>query len=184
MIIQVEKIKDDGLSLAFEEGLEAFPMLADIAGAGECEFIAPFTTRLRAIRAHDMVEVEGEVSTRVRLCCSRCLDPFEAPLVASFALTYTEELPQVADEEGAEEVEIDADEMGLILFHGDEIDLRQAVEEQVVLALPLRPLCREKCKGLCARCGADLNEGECGCDRSDFNIKFAALKDFKVEKKD
>lgn len=184
MIIEVAKIPEEGLSLEYCEGVESFPTLAEIAASGECEFLAPVTARVRVVRAYDMVEVEGEVASSVRLACSRCLGAYEAPLTASFALTYTEELPRVEDEEGEGEVELDADEMGLILIHGDEIDLREAVEEQVVLALPLRPLCRQDCKGLCSRCGADLNNGECGCDRADFNIKFAALKDFKVAKKD
>jgi uncharacterized protein len=50
------------------------------------------------------------------------------------------------------------------------------------MGLPLQPLCRRECKGLCPQCGANLNEGECGCGSPDFSIKFATLKGFKVDK--
>jgi uncharacterized protein len=73
--------------------------------------------------------------------------------------------------------------MGLIPFAGEEIDLREVVQEQVIMAMPLRPLCDEACRGLCQNCGADLNEGSCACPPTDFSIKFSALKSFKAEKK-
>ena len=64
---------------------------------------------------------------------------------------------------------------------GDEIDLTHDLEEQVAMSLPLKPLCAEQCKGLCAECGADLNMSSCACSEKAFNFKFSALKDFKVK---
>lgn len=183
MIIRIDDIYDEGLTLDFEEKPETFPTLTEITRAGECQFIAPLKIHLRAIRVQEIVEVEGKIETVVRLSCSRCLKEFEMPLVTPFAVAYTRQLPEVIDEFGEEEIELSAEESGLILFHGDEIDLRDGIQEEVVMALPLRPLCREDCKGLCPQCGADLNEGDCGCKRAAFNTRFAALKDFKVKKK-
>lgn len=128
-----------------------------------------------------MVEVEGTAETEVKLVCSRCLTEFAQPVTTRFALTFTEELPQFEGED-EEEVELSAEDMGLSLFDGEEIDLRDAIAEQVIMSLPLRPLCSEGCKGLCQFCGADLNEGDCGCQPSPFNAKFDALKAFKVGK--
>lgn len=181
MRIRIDDIKDEGLTLEFAEEPAAFPELAEISSAGDCEFTAPLKTRLRVFRVRGMIEVEGEVETTLRQSCSRCLEEYEEALTASFALTYTREIPEVTDDSG-DEVEISAEEMGLIHFEGEEIDLRGAVQEQVVMALPLRPLCRQECKGLCPQCGANLNEEDCGCGSPDFNIKFAALKGFKVDK--
>lgn len=180
MLIRIDDIKDGGLSLDFEELPEAFAGLMEIVAAGDCEFIAPLKTRLRAVHIRDMIEVEGQVETVIRLSCSRCLESYDTSLEAPFALTYTRELPEIGSESD-EEVEISAEEMGLILFEGEEIDLREAVREQILMALPLRPLCRDECRGLCLQCGANLNEGGCGCGQPDFNIKFAALKNFKVK---
>ena len=181
MRIRIDDIKDEGLSLEYAEESAAFPALAGISDAGDCEIIAPVKTSLRAFPVRDMIEVEGKVETTLRQSCGRCLEEYEENLSASFALTYTRHLPEVSDD-SEDEVEISAEEMGLILFEGEEIDLRDAVQEQVLMALPIRPLCRQECKGLCPQCGANLNEGDCGCGSPDLNIKFAALKGFKVDK--
>lgn len=182
MRIQVAQIKDEGLALDFSESAADFVALADLSP--EVVFLAPVSVRLRVVRVAGMIEVDGSLESLARLTCGRCLGEYELPIEAGFALTFAEELPAVIDEETDEEVELDAEEMGLIPFEGEEIDLREAIQEQVVMALPLRPLCREECRGLCPRCGADLNEGDCGCAPSEFSLKFAALRDFKVNKDD
>ena len=182
LLIRIEEIKDEGLDLESEEAPEDFPSLAEVVEAGECVFVAPLQTRLRVVRVGEMVEVEGTVESRIRHSCSRCLMEFEEPLASRFALTYAREMPEVMEDASGEEVELSAEEMGLILFHGEEVDLGEAIAEQVVMALPMRPLCREECRGLCPQCGANLNEVDCGCERPVFNAKFAALKDIKLEK--
>lgn len=182
MRIRIDQIKDEGLDLESEEAAAFYPTVAETAEAEGCIFVSPLQTRLRLVRVGEMIEVEGTVESRVRLACSRCLTEFEDPLAGRFALTFARELPEVTDEAGSEEVELNAEEMGLILFHGEEIDLGEAIAEQVIMALPMRPLCREECRGLCSQCGANLNEADCGCERPAFSIKFAALKDIKLDK--
>ena len=75
-----------------------------------------------------------------------------------------------------EEIELTAEQMDLIPFNGSRIDLRQAVAEQVLLALPIKPLCSRQCKGLCPRCGLNLNHGPCQCPPQEPAGPFAALK--------
>ena len=58
----------------------------------------------------------------------------------------------------------------------------EGIQQQVVMAFPLKPLCREKCKGLCPKCGANLNAGDCGCDNTGFNNKFSVLKKLNLDK--
>jgi uncharacterized protein len=72
--------------------------------------------------------------------------------------------------------------MGLELFDGEIIDLQDEIQQQIVLALPPRPLCSEKCKGLCSVCGANLNIETCRCTDNNISMHFAPLRDFKVEK--
>lgn len=183
MLIRIEDIKENGLNLEVVERAGDFPVLAEMAGNGEVEFPAPVHAVVRAIRVRELIEVEGRVETSVRLSCSRCLKGFTAPLVVPFAVAFAREAPEVTDETG-EEIELSAEEMGLIPFEGEEIDLRPVLQEQIVMALPVRSLCREACKGLCPQCGADLNETDCGCERPVFAPKFSALKDFKAARKD
>jgi len=69
-------------------------------------------------------------------------------------------------------------------YAGKEIDLAPAVREQILLHIPPPPLCRDDCLGLCPRCGKDLNDGECGCDRAVIDPRWAALKGIRLEKKE
>jgi len=184
MYLRIEQIKEEGLTLEFEEKLEVFPVLSEMINNGECEFIAPLKTALRAIRIDDMIDVKGHISTLVRLPCGRCLKEYETSLESQFHLTYVRLLPGFQEGEQRDEVEISAAEMGLIYFEGEDINLQDGIQEQVILALPVRALCSDNCKGLCADCGSDLNAGDCGCNRQPLDDRFAALKNLKINKKD
>jgi len=183
MRIHIEQITEKGLFLDFAEKAESFPVLAQMIQDGECEFLGPIRTYLRAVKIREFVEVEGTVETQVQLACSRCLETFTTPVTNEFALTYTRQVPGVAEEPEPEDVELKADEFGLIYFQGETIDLQVGIQEQVVMAFPIRPLCAEECKGLCQTCGANLNLGDCGCDRAIVNDRFAVLKNLRLDKK-
>ncbi len=183
MRISVDEIKDAGLHLEFEEPLSSFPVLAEVESQDGCCFIGPVAIRIRAFRVDGMVEVEGRVDLDVRVSCSRCLKDFSITLASDFVLTYCREIPDIEAEDGEGDVELSAEDMGLVLYDGQEIDLTQAIEEQLVLALPANPVCDGQCRGLCPQCGADRNETDCGCPTQGVNLKMAALKNFKVDKK-
>jgi uncharacterized protein len=179
--ICIDDIKDQGLSIEFEEKPEDFSILEDITKIGESSFPAALKFRVRVVRIKEIVEVEGRFDTKARLTCSRCLKQFETTLGANFVITYAREQTEMATSSGGEGIEISAEEAGLIMYSGREIDLREALQEQVVMSIPMQPICAEVCRGLCSRCGADLNAGDCDCREDAFNIKFAALKNLKVE---
>lgn len=181
MHIHIDQLKDKALWLEFEERPEIFPVLTNMIKKNECEFVSPIKTRLRAIRVGDIVEVEGSIETSVRLACGRCLNDFKTQLASRFALTYLRESPADTEKFDEKEIELKADDMGLIYFREEEINLLDGIQEQVVMALPLQPLCQESCKGLCPICGANLNEGSCDCARTPFNPKLAALQNIKLE---
>ena len=181
MYIRIEQIKEDGLALDFEEKPEVFPVLSEMINQGECEFSAPIKIALRAIRIDDMIEVKGEINTLVRLPCGRCLKEYETPLKSRFDLTYTHWITDAQEDEEQGEIEISAAEMGLIYFEGENINLQDGIQEQIIMAFPIKALCKENCKGLCANCGNDLNAGDCGCDRQPPDGRFAALKNLKLK---
>ena len=180
MRIQTDQLNEGSLVFTFEAPADHFPVLREMARSGECEFTRPIGTRLKAARIREMVEIEGVVQTELRLVCGRCLAPFTWALASEFALTYTGDLPSMAETAQPEEKELDASQAGLIYFKGEEIDLTEGIQEQVILSFPLRPLCREDCKGLCVRCGADLNQGACGCPPPRAQSPFAALGRLKL----
>jgi uncharacterized protein len=183
MRINVEDVDDSGTGLTFAEDAESFPSLLELSRSGECVFLMPLAIDLRIRRIGQLFEADGRFETRVRLSCSRCLADYDAPLAADFNLSFSREQPETAESSRHAEIELSAEEIGLILFHGEEIDLGAPVQEEVLMSLPMRPLCRPDCKGLCPKCGTDLNRGDCGCERKIINPKFAVLKGMKLEKK-
>jgi len=181
LILHIEQIKDKPLSQDFEENAAAFPVLADMVQNHECEFLEPIKIHIKAFRVRELFEVEGAFQTRIRLTCSRCLNDFDTSFKSEFELTYTKELASITESSDEEEIELRVEDIGLLYFRGEEINLRDAIQEQVVLAFPLRSLCAETCKGLCTQCGADLNQRDCGCMVAPGTNKFAALKDLKLD---
>jgi len=182
MRIHTEGLKESSLTLAFEQKADLFPVLQELIRRRECDFTAPIRIRLKAARIGEMVEVEGDLATTLRLTCGRCLTEFVGPLATDFAITYAREAHDLPADDAPAEGRAAAEDAGLIHFRGEEIDLTEGIQEQVVLCLPLRPLCREDCKGLCAACGADLNSGACDCRREPPAGPFAALRHLRLGK--
>ena len=181
LVVRWDEIKDAGLTLDGQESVGSFPALETLERSGECQFVSPVQVSLRLYPAGGMVEVTGQAQVSLLLSCGRCLSDYEVDLVAPVELTVVREVPQVEPEEGEDELELSAEEMGLVHFEGEEIDLHDTIAEHLIVGLPLRPLCQEECKGLCPVCGTDLNRGTCVCSPGGFMNKFAALKDFKVQ---
>ena len=182
LILHVEQLKEKEFSREFEENPQVFPIVAEMVENRQCEFLKPLNIRLKAFRVRELFEVQGTLQTSVRLPCSRCLKDFDTPLASDFELTYTKEMPGLMDVFDEEEIELRVEEIGMIYFKGEEINLQQGIQEQVVMAFPLKPLCDENCKGLCPECGSDLNQGDCGCKREPGSNKFAVLKNLKLNK--
>jgi len=105
------------------------------------------------------VRLTGRVKATLELDCSRCLDPFTIPVDAAFDMLF---LP-ASENSGDGEREIAEDDLGVSYYKDDTIDLSEVIREQFYLALPMKPLCREDCKGLCPVCGKNRNRETCDC---------------------
>ena len=179
MIINLEEILENGLSLNLVVKPENFPTLVEMNETGEFNFRKPITIDLEINKIKEFIEVNGNFQTDVGFTCSRCLNEFQSVMKDAFSITYTKNLPEYADDFSDEGRELLSEEMGLVLFKGNKIDLRDAIQEQIVLAVPLKTLCSEECKGLCSKCGKDLNRKECTCENENIDIRLAVLKNFK-----
>jgi len=108
----------------------------------------------------------GSIAGAFEHVCDRCLEPASAPFEVDVAWLFKEGLPVTSDEDELDEADEDeAEELAAAAlgFEGSEIDLAPGVWEEVVLAMPLKFVCRPDCAGLCAQCGANLNRGPCAC---------------------
>ena len=120
----------------------------------------------------DAFRVVGRATTRLELDCGRCLEPFEMPFDASFDLRY---VPHEHNT-GEGEREIAEDDLTTAFYREGALDITDMLREQIELALPMKPLCSEACRGLCPECGANLNRTECGCAPKWEDPRLAPLK--------
>lgn len=117
--------------------------------------------------------VTGRTQTRLELDCSRCVEPFEMPVDATFELRY---VPQPVVAEGEVEREVAEDDLTTAFYSEGTLDVIDLLREQFQLVLPMKPLCAEACRGLCPDCGANLNRTECGCSPKWEDPRLAPLK--------
>lgn len=137
------------------------------------------------IKFEDNVDVRGDVVILTHPSCDRCLKTYaQKQKVAIHVLMAPlyESRRQEKEEEDLEK-ELVKEDFEFSFYDGDRVDLGGIVREQIVLEEPMKHLCREDCKGICQRCGRDLNEGPCGCVEIHHDSRWDALKDFKPVKK-
>lgn len=106
----------------------------------------------------DTFNVTGRVRTRLELTCSRCVEPFDVPVDSTFDLRYVPHVQNAGDGER----EIAEDDLTTAFYREGVLDIAELLREQFVLALPMKPLHDEACRGLCPECGANLNRTDCG----------------------
>jgi len=125
----------------------------------------------------DQFRLIGRVKTTLELLCSRCLEAFTLPVDSEFDLRYQPH----SQNTGEGEREVEEDDLTTAFYRNDEVDLGQLMIEQFYLALPMKPLCRPDCKGLCPTCGVNWNRDTCTCANNWEDPRLAALKAFKKE---
>ncbi len=185
MRLELKDIKDGILKQELNFAAGQFPILQEMMQHDDAQFLRPISFELRLQKSGQLVEVDGRLSTSVNLSCGRCLQAYEKKLQGDFAFTFT---PYVAEEIGSEdeevEVELDTDELGLVYYKDDTLDLLAPLQDQLVMALPISPVCQEDCQGLCSECGCNLNTDSCGCVKKPFNSKFSVLAGLKIDSSD
>ena len=124
--------------------------------------------------------VTGRAVTRVALECGRCLDEFEVPVDARFELRYVPQAEAVGDGEH----EIAEDDLTTSFYREGRLDVIEMLREQFQLALPMKPLCAESCRGLCPECGANLNRAACGCKPKWVDPRLEPLKELLNREKE
>lgn len=176
MNVRWEDIPPEGREIALEE-LHPF-CLQNPHGEEEQEtrLASAAQGKLVLRRTSKGIEVKGHIEATVAVPCARCLKECILPIVSEFEESFI--LMHYAPRD--EDRELLQDDMDISFLPEEGIELRDIVEEQIWLSIPMKPLCHDDCKGLCSLCGADLNRGECGCDRRQVDPRFAVLKGFKA----
>ncbi|MFN6964896.1 MAG: YceD family protein [Pyrinomonadaceae bacterium] len=131
--------------------------------------------RGRARRDAAGVQLEGAIATVLDIDCTRCLTAVTTRVEVEFEVSFVDP----ANVSSERELQLDPADLKADVLTGEEVDLNEIAREQVLLNLPEQTFCREDCRGLCERCGQNLNEGDCGCDAADIDPRWAALKELK-----
>ncbi len=179
--ISVHHVNDSGYTQDFEVSPSVFPVLSEIRKKGECDFYTNINIHFNAVAIKDIIEITGYFKTDIRSNCARCLETFSQELNKPFELTFSSF--KSGDIEFADEEEYIrmADERGVHVFKGDQFNISEVLQEEIVMAIPDRTFCRESCRGICTACGKNLNNETCTCDHND-SSPFSALKGLKLNK--
>lgn len=139
----------------------------------EVPFDGPVRVDLRAFEAGTgEVVVRGSVSGRIRRECRRCLEPVMDELDEDLTMVFTgDDIPEDQDDGDVRTFDANA----------AELDVAEAVREEVVLAIDPFIVCDPECKGLCPMCGVNLNEESCGCVREEADPRWDALRSLQDE---
>lgn len=166
--IKVSLIPDEGIHRSWVIGLESFKDKPYQIAAER-----PVEVAGRLYRVGTTIYFDGEVNAAIRLDCSRCLEVFYFTISGDVLAVF---MPKADDKHEAPEKRLEADDLDVQFYDGDEIDLLPPIRDYVAFEVPMQPLCAENCRGLCPQCGSNLNKTKCSCEAQIVDSRFAVLK--------
>lgn len=175
MRVSVDKITETPKEISFAEGVEELNRIYREGEARDFRFPSSLDVNLVYYRSGQELFFSGSFGGTIEGYCSRCLKIYSFPLEKRFDFVLT---PKPLATKGKE---LNREEMGLSFYGAEEIDLSPFIREQVLLALPMRPLCGDNCRGLCVGCGADLNEEPCLCPSLPGDPRMALFRGLKSD---
>ena len=164
MKVDFRQIEPEGSELSFSESAEDLDLTAE-----GIEFPEPIEVDVTVNQTGDEIIVQGLLSTMAGMDCSRCLERFEMPVSSKlqFVIQLLEiNAPQDSDDE----------DFVILPKTTQEYNLSGRVREAIMLELPLKPLCKESCIGLCPMCGTNLNESKCECTPDKTDERWESLR--------
>lgn len=150
--------------------------MSDILGTGVSTLIEG---KVKFTKTHRGILVQGTLRGKIPVECSRCLKTFEHPLT----INIEEEFFPLLDVSTGTPLEL-PDEPGAFTIDEHHIlDLTESIRQNALLAIPMQPLCRHNCAGLCADCGQNLNEGQCDCEKPEIDPRWSKLAELAAAAK-
>lgn len=176
MKISIDEIPLTPKEILFSESVEELNKIYSQSSNRDFGFPASLEVELRYYRAAADLFFEGRIRGELSGTCGRCAEEYRFSLDQPFDFVLIPD-PGKAARKGAE---LHRDDLALSYYSGDEIDLTPLIVEQVVLALPTKPLCGESCRGLCGNCGVNLNHESCSCASLNGDQRMALFRTLKV----
>jgi uncharacterized protein len=123
------------------------------------------------------IRIQGRLNVKMEATCDRCLETTSFPVNNEFDLVY---MPEDEERAGRED-EVDASAIEVGFYQGNGLALNDVLREVVLLALPMRLVCNEACKGICPACGENRNQRDCGCEVRAADDRWNKLKELRAE---
>lgn len=175
MKLRLEDITAEAKEITFAEPEMEVNRILGQGSVREYRVTAPIAVDMTFYRAGMDLFFSGNLTAQTEATCARCAEDFKGSNDRSFRLVMAPKSVGMETDPG-----LRADDLEFSLYTGDEIDLGPLVREQLLLALPTRPLCREDCHGLCPHCGINLNRGKCECRAQAPDPRLAVLRSLKI----
>lgn len=176
MKIPIDEIPQSPREISFSERVEELNEVYAKGSARDFSFPPFLHVDLVYYRSGRELFFNGRIEGNIKATCGRCLKEFAFNMNRQVEFVL---IPNPATSgRGAEE--LSRADLGLSFYSSEEIDLSPLIMEQVLLALPTRPLCLENCRGLCGGCGADLNLAACACATTTGDPRMALFRTLKV----
>lgn len=189
MRVKIEEIQDKGLELNDPIPADVFAAAVEGAAGFKPKSVSKLKASFKKIAGR--VLLKGSFEATVTAPCKRCVNDVDLVVPIAFELALVPEEKRARDDDdestageddgkAARAGTFSIDDVDSEPFDGKKIELDPIIREQLQLHLPVAVLCKDDCKGICAICGAELNEKECGCERKVVDIRLAKLKDIKL----
>jgi uncharacterized protein len=178
MKIRVVEIPKEGLNINIDEDVDIINRILEETERIRAYFINSVHADLFLHNDNSIIHVKGRVNGNISMVCSRCLKDFTFNLGPEIDINFHPKGRESIIDEGKLLYE-DMD----IGYYADEIDISKIIRENLFLEIPIKPLCSINCKGLCPRCGIDLNEESCLCfnENNNIDIRFSKLKTLIID---
>lgn len=187
MKLKIASIPTEGQSLTLSPNLPWVREMIDLALPRESPVHEKTHGTLRISRDDETLYLEGHLALVLRMPCDRCMTSFDDDLeipIRLFLSPLHHQIKQETETFLLTDDEVLTDDEDFIFYKGPAMDLKEILREQIVLALPLRFLCKLDCRGLCATCGTNLNLKSCSCQEiTPIHSRFAVLKALKPVRK-
>ncbi len=167
---KVDDIPPQGLDLDLDMSPDSAKSHLSSQAPDGLKLVGHLTGRLQVMPTGRKVIVRGSIMAPLLVECARCLEHFEFPAREDIFVVFT----SLSDTDDKEELR--AEELNQEIFSGEEIELWPIIEEHLLLGLPFKLLCSEECRGLCSRCGKNLNLDACDCETASGHPGLAALQ--------
>lgn len=175
MKLKILDIPEGGLDISAKASVDGwFNSLVQGAYQEDYQKGRPASLQLHILKTCDNISLTGAAEIELTPSCDRCLETFESHIEVPLHVDLAP-YQEVEYEEG-EETELAEEDLNFAFYKGEEVDIGKIIREMLVLEIPIRYLCAESCKGLCAQCGQNLNLGACSCAPHRVDPRFAPLK--------